>query len=441
MPKVCFKTFGCKVNQYETQGIREDLLKEGYREVEEGADLYLINTCTVTEEADREARRLIRTLQKKNPSARIVVTGCYAQKDEKEILALGGVTHIVKQHEKDRIPDILGEKTTASTSPYISPPLTKRPAWLSLQLSDFKGHTRAFIKVQDGCDYRCAFCKVWVVRGSSVSRPLSEIIREAERLARNGFREVVLTGVSIGLYGRDLKEKADLLDVAKALESVPGAERVRLSSIDPIDVDGRFLERLVKTERVCHQLHLSLQSGDDAVLSRMQRNYTVAHYRSIVQKARSLDPRFSITTDVIVGFPGETETEFENTVSLIRELQLTRTHLFPYSHRKGTVAFRFQDLIPAPVIRSRMKRITPVVREASLEYRKPLLGEVVNVLAEEREPDGLLAGYTDHYVRVHFRGEQKDLGRILPVRVEAVTLDRTLGKALHEDAGQTLRSP
>lgn len=421
MKKVCFKTFGCKVNQYETQGIREDLLKEGYREVEKGADVYILNTCTVTASADREARMLIRACRKENPNAKILVTGCYAQKDEKEILAVGGVTHLVKQHDKSRIREIL-EGGEAS-------PLAK-PRYLPLQISDFKDHTRAFVKVQDGCDYRCAFCKVWVVRGRSVSRPPLEIMEEVKRLSHGGFREIVLTGVSLGLYGRDLEENLDILDVVRKTETLEGIERVRLSSIDPIDVDETFIEKLLATQKCCRHLHLSLQSGDDEVLSRMQRNYTSGHYRSIVQNLREKDPDFSITTDIIVGFPGETEEEFENTLRLVEELTLTRAHLFPYSHRKGTIAYLFKELVSPHVIRSRMKRLEQVAREASFRYRKPLLGKEVAVLAESFEEKGILSGYTEQYVPVLFRGDPCEVGRVLPVRIEEVTPSKTIGSII-----------
>ena len=421
MKKICFKTFGCKVNQYETQGIREDFLMEGYCEVEKEADVYVVNTCTVTAEADCNARAVIRACRKENPNARIIVTGCYAEKDGQEILALGGVTRVVKQHDKSRIREILeGAEAT---------PLGKS-RYLPLAISDFKDHTRAFVKVQDGCDYRCAFCKVWVVRGRSVSRPLSEIVEEAERLTHRGFREIVLTGVSLGLYGRDFEKPADILDVVKALEPVEGLERIRLSSIDPIDVQGLFIEKLFFTRKCCRQLHLSLQSGDDEVLSKMQRNYTSGHYRSVVQKLREKDPDFSITTDVIVGFPGETDEQFGNTLRLVSELNLTRVHIFPYSHRRGTVAYRFQELVSPQSIRSRIKQLEKISREASFRYRKPLLGKEATVLAESSEEEGLLSGYTEHYVRVFFRGGKNEMGKILPVRIQEVTPHRTMGSVI-----------
>jgi len=421
MTQICLKTFGCKVNQYETQGIREDLLKGGYQEVERKADIYIINTCTVTADADREARALIRACRRENPNARIVVTGCYAQKDEKEIFALGGVTHVVKQHDKSRIREILEGGSVSEPG---------RPRYLPLQISDFKDHTRAFVKVQDGCDYRCAFCKVWIVRGKSVSRGPSEIAEEVKRLCSRGFREIVLTGVSLGLYGRDFKEGGDILDVIAKLEDIEGLARIRLSSIDPIDVGEVFIEKLLLTRKCCKHLHLSLQSGDDEVLSRMQRNYTSAYYRSLVQQLRKKFPDFSITTDIIVGFPGETEEQFENTLRIVHELNFTRVHLFPYSHRKGTVAYPLKELVPSPVIRSRMKRLEKVTREASFRYRQPLCGKEVMVLAETSEEEGLVSGYTEQYVRVLFRGERRDVGAILPVHIQEVTPYHTVGSVI-----------
>jgi len=416
--KVCLKTLGCKVNQYETQGIREDFLKAGYQEVEGSADLYIINTCTVTAEADREARALIRSCRRENPKAKIVVTGCYAQKDEKEILALDGVTHLVKQHDKSRVRQIVeGEAVSAPG----------QPRYLPLTISDFKEHTRAFVKVQDGCDYRCSFCKVWVVRGRSVSRPPSEIVEEVRRLCDRGFREVVLTGVSLGLYGRDLAVDLDIMELVHRLETVEPLERIRLSSIDPIDVGDLFIQKLLESRKCCKHLHLSLQSGDDEVLARMHRNYTSGEYRSIVYSLREKFPDFSITTDVIIGFPGETEAQFENTLRLAEELRFTRTHLFPYSPRKGTVAYPFKDLVSPNVLRARMKRIEKVTRHASYRYRLPLIGKELLVLVESPAVGEFLSGYTESYVRVLFKGEKEWAGKMALVRIEEVTPRQTVG--------------
>ncbi len=421
----CLKTLGCKVNQYETQGIREDFLKAGYQEVEKEADIYVINTCTVTAKADREARFLIRSCRRENPAAKIVVTGCYAQKDEKELLAIEGVTHLVKQHDKSRISQLVEEVS------FVSPPPEGKPRFLPMTISRFKDHTRAFVKVQDGCDYRCAFCKVWVVRGKSVSRPPSDLVQEVKRLCENGFREIVLTGVSLGLYGRDFPESNSLIETVQALEKIDTLERIRFSSIDPIDVTESFTEGLLAMRKCCRHLHLSLQSGDDRVLFRMNRNYTSEAYRKIVKRLRERIPDFSITTDIIVGFPGETEEEFEQTLRFVDEIQFTRVHIFPYSHRKGTVAYRFRDLIPRELLRNRMKRMERAARESSFRYRLPLLGSTAAVLVEPEEGE-YLAGYTDRYVRVHFKGKREWIGKLLPVQIEEVTPQRTLGRVLPE---------
>lgn len=432
MKRISFKTLGCKVNQYETQGLREDFLKRGYREVEREADVYVINTCTVTAEADREARSLIRSCRRENPNAKIVVTGCYAQKDEKELLAIKGVTHLIKQHEKSRIAEILEEEASYDSDrpSYVSPPPEGKPRYLPLSISDFKDHTRAFIKVQDGCDYRCSFCKVWVVRGRSVSRDPSEIVAEAKRLTARGFREIVLTGVSLGLYGKDLEENVELMDLVGQLETIEDLKRIRLSSIDPIDVGETFTEKMFRTKKCCRHLHLSLQSGDDEILARMQRNYTSGYYRALVKRLRTRLPDFSITTDIIVGFPGETEEQFENTLNMVREVLFSRIHLFPYSPRKGTIAYRFKEELPSEVIRSRMKRLETASQEASFQYRRSLLGKEGTVLVESPEENQFLSGYTDRYVRVLFKGNETFIGRMVPVRIEEVTLHQTIGKTL-----------
>ncbi len=416
---VVFKTFGCKVNQYETQAIREDFLHGQYEEVEGNADVYVINSCTVTADADRDCRALIRSCHRENPNAKIVVTGCYAKKDAPEILALEGVTHLIQQHDKARIREILEGKE--------EPRPSATPSYLPLQISDFKDHTRAFVKVQDGCDYRCSFCKVWVVRGRSVSRAPGDMIEEAGRLAAKGFKEIVLTGVSIGLYGKDLATPIDLLDLVFGLETVPGLERIRLSSIDPIDVTEPLIEKLLRSRKCCRQLHLSLQSGSDEILRRMNRNYTTSHYRSIVRRLRETAPDFSITTDVIVGFPGETEAQFQESLDFILEILPTRIHIFPYSARKGTIAYRFQNTLPSSVIRARARRLKALALDCSLRYRQPFLDQTVSVLLEGVEREGILSGYTDRYVKVECPAGSERIGQLIPVRIERLEGERTFG--------------
>ena len=444
--KVVFKTFGCKVNQYETQAIREGFLGGPYEEVEgppqtvagpprsvaEKADIYVINSCTVTADADRECRALIRACRRENPDAKIVVTGCYAQKDGSELLRVGGVTHLIRHQDKARIREIVEGRGLPRPRAALT--------YVPLRISDFKDHTRAFVKVQDGCDYRCSFCKVWVVRGRSVSRLPEEIVAEVRRLAARGFKEIVLTGVSIGLYGKDFLHPFDLIDLVFALEEVPEIERIRLSSIDPIDVTAPFIEKLLSSRKCCRQLHLSLQSGSDSLLRRMNRNYTTDHYRAIVGRFREKIPDFSITTDVIVGFPGETETQFEETLAFIREILPTRVHIFPYSARKGTIAYRFsaiggsasggQDPVPPSVIRARSRCLKSVALESSLDYRRSLLGQTVSILLEEAGPEGELSGYTDRYVKVECNADAAFIGELIPVRIEQIEAERTFGRVV-----------
>ena len=419
-PKVSFITLGCKVNQYETQAIRERFLQGDYKETEGKADIYLINSCTVTAEADRECRLLIRSCHRANPHAKIIVTGCYAQRDDQEIWKMEGVTHVIKNHDKARIRDILGGREVQRPS---------APAfYVPLSISDFKDHTRAFIKVQDGCDYRCAFCKVWTVRGRSVSRAPQEILEEARRLAEKGFKEVVLTGVSIGLYGKDLSQRVDLLDLVFMLEVIPQIERIRLSSIDPLDVTEILIEKLLRSEKCCRQLHLSLQSGSDEILRRMNRNYTTSQYCAIVERLREKVPDFSITTDVIVGFPGEEESHFQESLDFIRDITPTRIHAFPYSARKGTLAHRFQGAVDPSVIRERARRLKAAALECSLRYRKPLLGQIVTVLFERPEEEVILSGYTDRYVKVDCPAPLERWGKVVPVRIERLEGEKTFGK-------------
>ena len=417
--KIAFKTFGCKVNQYETQAIRETFLRGPYKEVERKADIYVINSCTVTSDADRDCRALIRACQRENPDAKIVVTGCYAQKDEGELLKVGGITHILKHPDKSRIRGIL--EGTERSQPAAS-------GYVPLQISDFRDHTRAFVKVQDGCDYRCSFCKVWVVRGRSVSRKSDDIVEEVRRLSARGFREIVLTGVSIGLYGKEFDPAFDLLDLVFLLEEIPGIERIRLSSIDPIDVTEPLIEKLLRSKKGCRQLHLSLQSGSDDILRRMNRNYTTAHYRAIVRRLREAVSDFSITTDVIVGFPGETEACFEETLNFIREILPVRVHTFPYSARKGTIAYRFNDSVLSSVIRSRARRLREEAQNSSWIYRKSLLGQTVCVLLEETAEVGILAGYTDRYVRIECPADAQRRGELVSVAIDRVALDVTSGR-------------
>ena len=307
MQTIKLYTLGCKVNQYETQAIREQFLKNGFREVSNGAasDIYLINTCTVTQKADRDSRRFIHLAFRQNPKSKIIVTGCYAQLDSNEIAKIPGVTCIIKNKDKDRIIELFSQRRHESTKPRVNE---------HAGITYFSGHTRAFLKIQDGCNNFCAYCKVPLVRGASRSRPLSSIIQEAEKLVKNDFKEIVLCGICLGAYGRDLSPQSDLIQVIEALENIKGLYRIRLSSIEAGDLTDCLIQKIAASYKLCRHLHIPIQSGDNEILKKMHRSYNRRNYSNLIEKIKKKVPLIAITTDVMVGFPGEKEKNFISSV-------------------------------------------------------------------------------------------------------------------------------
>ncbi|MBM4050989.1 MAG: tRNA (N(6)-L-threonylcarbamoyladenosine(37)-C(2))-methylthiotransferase MtaB, partial [Planctomycetes bacterium] len=363
--KTCiFITLGCKVNQYETQALREALRGRGYVEAAPGqrADVCVINTCTVTQTSDDKCRQAIRRAIREHPGATVVVTGCYAEAEPEALRRIEGVAVVVPQHDKGRLADIvegLPQRSRRQTTQHegheaheekhedheVGPSaLMSLPVLRGLRvsgelsISGFEGHTRAFLKIQDGCDARCSYCIVPLVRGPVRSRPLEAIQREAERLAANGYREIVLTGIHLGAYGRDTGGRPGLCDVIEGLLDVPGLERIRLSSIEVNEFTDRLLALAVGSSKLCPHFHFPLQSGDDEILRAMNRTYTAAEYLSVLDRARARIERPSFTTDVMVGFPGEGERHFQNTLDVCRRAGFSRMHIFPFSPRPGTPA-------------------------------------------------------------------------------------------------------
>ena len=426
--KTCaFYTLGCKVNQYETQGIREGFLKAGYREVgfKERADICVINTCTVTAKTDKESRQIIRNSYRRNPQVQVVVTGCYTQLNEDEIRGIPGTHLIVKNRDKDKIVDIIRSRNTARlrSSDKRYPPLT---------ISDFKNRTKAFLKVQDGCDNFCSYCKVPLVRGRSRSRGIKSAICEMKRLISQGFKEVVLTGICLGAWGEDLSPKRNLTELLKQLVGQEGDFRIRLSSIEPKYVNARLIAVIKSSPKICRHLHIPLQSGDDKILKIMNRSYTSGEYADIVKMARTEIPEISITTDMLVGFPGETEANFRNSCRLIRKIKPCRTHIFSYSRREGTGAARLNGEVPRDTIKRRMSRLRDLTLQMSYRYRKDFLRKETKVLVEHQRDrhTGLLKGYDDKYIKVFLKGADEYMSRIIPVRIQKVELERTFGESL-----------
>jgi threonylcarbamoyladenosine tRNA methylthiotransferase MtaB len=414
-PKTCrLATLGCKVNQYETQFFKEVLEHNGYREAQPGepADLCLVNTCTVTHEADAKGRQLIRRLHEENPQARIVVIGCYAARDPQAVARLPGVAQVVP--DKEKVLAALGEYG-------VSP----APAGIAR----FDGHQRAFVKVQDGCLLNCSYCIIPQVRPLFRSRPVQAIVDEVARLAADGYREIVLTGIHLGHYGLDLsrgrpkEEWCRLWHLLKRLETLPGDFRVRLSSLEAAEVRGDFVDFLAGAHRLCPHLHLCLQSGSDRILARMKRRYRVAGFLQRCRRLREVLDLPAFTSDVIVGFPGESEADFEATCQVVREAGFAKLHIFTFSPRAGTPAADLPDRVPAAVVRQRRRRLEEIDRELSAAYHRQLLGRRLEVLVEGPDPErpGHVRGTSCRYVPVSFPGFAPALRRqLVCVRVTGV---------------------
>jgi threonylcarbamoyladenosine tRNA methylthiotransferase MtaB len=388
MKRCAVVTFGCKVNQYESQALQERLRGAGYQVVDpdEDADVYVLNTCTVTETAYAEAARAVRRLHRRRPAAEIAVTGCAADSNRDDFLRMPGVRRVVVHDEKSALPLLLDDPRLSAGD--------LRSSIFDLSVSRFDGHTRAFLKIQDGCDLRCSFCIIPQVRGANVSRPIDEAVEEARRLAEAGFREIVLTGVHVGSFGKDAAGRSLIPDLVERLLEIPGLGRVRLSSIEANEVDDRLIDVMRDSGgRFCPHFHLPLQSGDAGVLRDMRRRYGPGQFLRTVDRVRRKIDDPSFTTDVIVGFPTETAEAFEATLDLCRRVGFSKIHIFPYSHRKGTDASLLPDL-PAAVKKDRHASLQEVADRLTTEYASRFIGRTVEVLVESTG-----RGYTERYLR------------------------------------------
>lgn len=426
MRTVKFYTLGCKVNQYETQEIRERFASGGFKEVDdsrsEKADIYVINTCTVTQTADRKSRYFIHYAYRQNPKAKIVVTGCYAEldSDSAQIARIPGVSHIIKNEGKYRIIELLnGQKGHNG--------LNKQN---DIGISGFLKHTRAFLKIQDGCDNFCSYCKVPLVRDALKSKGSSDIIQETERLTKNGFKEIVLCGICLGSYGRDLTPQVSLAQVVRRLENTPGLLRLRLSSIEPAYVSEELIDTIACAQKFCRHLHIPLQSGDDEILKKMNRGYSRLDYINLIRKVKSRIPEIAISTDVLVGFPGENENNFRNTLDLIKEILPLKVHIFPYSARMGTEAFNLKGNLSNAEIKIRVAKLKKVASACSLKYKSQFMNRNKDVLIEEslRENPDYWWGLTDNYIKVLVASKISLKNRIILAKLEKINKDFFLAK-------------
>lgn len=415
MKKVSFITLGCKVNQYETQSFRESFIGGPYQEAEAGeaADVYVVNACVVTHRAEKESRSVIRRALRKNPNAKVIATGCLTEKSKAMLAEIPQVT-LVGNEEKNQVPFITKELPMAS--------IPKPSSVQGMKISGFGGRARAFVKVQDGCALNCTFCIIPTVRGGLRSRRIADIKAEAEDLAQNGFREIVLTGVHLGHFGRGKGEKERFPDLLAELAKVSGIERIRLSSIESVELRPAVLDVLCSSSKFVPHFHLPLQSGNDRILSLMKRRYTVSEFMAGVEELWRRFERPSLSTDVIIGFPGETDGEHEDTLKIMREAGFGRSHVFSYSDREGTPATAMKPKVPSKIIKARTREAIELGNRLAWRYSKLFLGQSVNVLVEKKEPDGLLSGYSERYVRVQFTAPtDKDCrGEIVPVTLTQI---------------------
>ena len=422
MKRVAFYTLGCKVNQYETEAMLELFEKEGYEkaETEDYADVYVINTCTVTHMSDRKSRQYIRRMKKKNPDAIIAVVGCYSQVSPEEILSIDEVNLVMGTNDRKKIVEEV-KKIDASRKVSTVDDIMKVKAFEEIEINKTNGKTRAFLKIQDGCDRYCSYCIIPYARGRVRSRDLESIVKEVENLAANGYKEVVLTGIHVASYGKDIKETdIKLLDVIKQINDIEGIERIRLSSVEPILFTDEFVEAVSAMDKVCPHYHLSLQSGCDETLKRMKRRYTTEEYKAIVDRLRAAIPNVSITTDVIVGFPGETNEEFDKTYEFLKDIELTHMHVFKYSPRKGTPAATMENQVDPSTKHDRSEKLLQLNEENFNKFGQKMLDKEFNVLFEQKVGDNKYEGLTENYVKVIVESDKDLSEQILKVKITDV---------------------
>ena len=422
MKKVAFYTLGCKVNQYETEAMLELFEKEGYEkaETEDYADVYVINTCTVTHMSDRKSRQYIRRMKKKNPDAIIAVVGCYSQVSPEEILSIDEVNLVMGTNDRKKIVEEV-KKIDASRKVSTVDDIMKVKAFEEIEINKTNGKTRAFMKIQDGCDRYCSYCIIPYARGRVRSRDLESIVKEVENLASNGYKEVVLTGIHVASYGKDIKDSdIKLLDVIKQINDIEGIEIIRLSSVEPILFTDEFVEAVSTMDKVCPHYHLSLQSGCDETLKRMKRRYTTEEYKAIVDRLRAAIPNVSITTDVIVGFPGETNEEFDKTYEFLKDIELTHMHVFKYSPRKGTPAATMENQVDPSTKHDRSEKLLQLNEENFNKFGQKMLDKEFNVLFEQKVGDNKYEGLTENYVKVIVESDNDISEQILKVKIKDV---------------------
>ena len=432
---VSFLTLGCKVNQYDSDAMRTIFLQQGYKAVkeEEEADVYVINTCSVTSIGDRKSRQMVRKIRRKHPQTVIAVAGCYAQIAPEIFEAMGDIDVIVGAQNRSKIVEYVEQAQKKEKTINAVKDIMSVTEFENLYV-DAEGETktRAFIKVQEGCDNYCTFCIIPFARGKLKSRKQKDAVEEIRRLVAKGYREIVLTGIHLGNYGRDLHDGTSLATLVEELLRIPNLLRIRMGSIESVELSDDLINLIKDEPRVCRHLHLPIQSGSDAVLRRMNRHYRLPEYKKLISELREKIPGLALTTDLIVGFPGETEENFMETLETLRELRFSAIHVFPYSQRTGTPAAVFPNQVPGDIKKDRVHRVQELEKEISKEYRKTFLQKTVHVLIEE-EKNGYFEGLSDEYIRVSITDKNVEKGRLYSVYVENLTEDGLIGRVQEEE--------
>ena len=422
-------TLGCKVNRYDSEAIEETFVAAGYRVVpfDQKADVYIINTCTVTHMSDRKSRQMIRRTKKINPDAIVAVIGCYAQAAKEEIEAIEEVDLVIGTNGRIHVLEAVEEYKLNGIPMNFVEDIMAVHEFEELKINSMNKRTRAYLKIQEGCNNYCSYCIIPYVRGNIRSRKPDNILSEVKNLAKEGFKEIVLTGIHVASYGKDLKNTT-LLEIIKMVHEVEGIERIRLSSIEPNVVTQEFVETISKLPKVCHHFHLSLQSGSDCVLERMKRKYTAAQYKDAVGALRERFKDVEFTTDIIVGFPGETEEEFNETLAFAKDIRFSDIHIFPYSPRSGTPAATMKAQVPPEIKDKRVKALTGVSQGIKNEILERYIGKTVKVLFEQNYKDDLYEGHTENYMKIHCKSEEDLTNSIRHINLTSVIDDVLYGE-------------
>ena len=426
-------TLGCKVNQYESEAIEEIFEARGFERKEENADIYVINTCTVTNMSDRKSRQMISRARSDNPDAIIAVMGCYSQVKPEEVAKIEGVDIILGSRNKEEVVDLCEDflQNKEATDKLIS--VSEEKSYEDLAISNQIGMTRAYMKIQDGCNMYCSYCLIPYARGNVVSRPMDSIIKEAERLGSNGFKEIVLTGIHVASYGKDFKDGTSLIDVIENVAKVDGIKRIRLSSMEPRHITKDFLERMKATGKACDHFHLSLQSGSDDILKAMNRKYDTKTFKEKVDLIREVFPNAGLTTDIIVGFPTETDQNHKDTMAFVDSIKFAKTHLFKYSQRDGTNAATMSGQVNGNIKKDRLKDLEKIEETNRKEFLEKQIGQSLSVLFESKSDiKGFKSGYSTNYLRVNVKDPSIKDNEIFDIKITGIENNELIGKLLNK---------